>query len=284
MHRSVLEDAEFITWANEHVVLLVGHGRGSHGTIDVAKPAKGEPKKQCALYPGLTCEQHDQILKDTKGGGDDDKKPAPKKKDKDKDRDTPPAFPALKFDGIPASFVVTPDGKATDHKGDREPGACRTGLEAAQKAFDEHPIPASKLAAVRAAWADAEKVAKNGKPRPTLEALAKLEAAAGGALPQLWVARVKAKVDALDAKAVTRLADVRKGKDPEAVTKALEALRSEFDVPLASATPAVLAKLDEALGRAPAAAAEGDAPKGDAPGEPPAGEPSAGGEPPAPPK
>lgn len=256
MHRSVLEDAEFIAWANEHVVLLVGHGRGSHGTTDVAKPAKGEPKKQCALYPGLTCEQHDQVLKDTKGGGDDEKKPAAKKKDKD----APPAFPTLKFDGIPASFVVTPDGKATDHKADREPGACRGGLETAQQAFDAHPIPASRLPAVRAAWVEAEKIAKNGKPRPTLEALAKLEAAAGGALPQFWVTRVKAKVEALDAKAVTRLADLRKGKDPEAVTKAVEALRAEFDVPLTSATPAVLAKIDEALGREPAAAPAAEEP------------------------
>lgn len=250
MHRSVLEDEAFITWANENVVVLVGHARGSHGTVDVAKPAKGEPKKQCALYPGLACEQHDNALKDSTGKADDkDKKPAKKK-----DKDVAVAFPVLAFDGIPASFVVTPDGKAEPHKGDREPGACRTGLEAGQKAFDEHPIPASQLAAVKAAWAEVEKAAKASKWKATLEAVAKTEAVVGGALPKLWGERVKQKVDAIDAKATAKLADLKKLKDPAAATKAIEALRAELDVAVAAGPLPVMAQIDVALGREPTSA------------------------------
>jgi len=283
MHRSVLENEEFIAWANEHVVVLVGHGRGSHGTVDVVKPAKGEPKKQCALYPGLTCEQHDQVTKDSTGKDDarDDakpdgkaKKPAKKKeKAKDNEKDAPPAFPVLKFDGIPASFVVTPEGETEAHKSDREPGACRTRLEEGQKAFDEHPILASQWAAVKAAWTEVEKAAKATKGKATLEAVAATEAVVGGALPKVWAERVKAKVDAVDAKATAKLADLKKLKDPAAAQKAIEALRAELDVALAAGPLPVLARIDAALGREPAAAPPAAPPAADGPGEP-AGEPA----------
>ena len=44
MHRSVLEDKDFAEWAAENVIVLVGHPKGAHKSVDVAKPAKGEPK------------------------------------------------------------------------------------------------------------------------------------------------------------------------------------------------------------------------------------------------
>ena len=56
----MFEHAEFVTWANQNVVMLVGHPKGSHKSVDVAKPAKGEPNKTCSVYPGITCEEHER--------------------------------------------------------------------------------------------------------------------------------------------------------------------------------------------------------------------------------
>ena len=271
MHRSVLEDPEFVTWANENVVVVVAHAHGSHGMVDVAKPAKGDPKKQCSLYPGITCEQHDQVLKDArladpkddKGAKDDKpKKPSPKKKD------APPPPPQFKIEGIPASFVILPDLSTVDHKSDREPGSCRAFLEEQQKKADEHPIPASKWADVKAAFAEVEKAFKASKWRATLEAIAKTQAVVGGALPKSYVDRVKEKVDAIDAKVAARLADAKKLKDPAAAAKAATALKAEVDVTLASGPLPVVAAIDEFLGADATSAVKPDAKPA---GEPPAG-------------
>jgi hypothetical protein len=256
MHRSVLEDAEFAAWANENVVVMVGHSRGGHGTVDVSKPAKGEPKTQCSLYPGLTCDQHADVLDDAKEGGDrlkdvfpptgggksggDDAKPA-KKKDKKEKKDAPPPMPRVKFDGVPASFVIKPDGTTVDHKGARDPAGCRSFLEAEQKAFEENPIPASKLADVKAGFAEADKAMKLSKWKDALTAMAKAESAVGGKLPKPWAAKVAERAEAINAKAIAKLADAKRAKDP---AKFAKSLRDEFGVPLAAGPLPVVAELD----------------------------------------
>ena len=258
MHRSVLEDAEFAAWANENVVVVAAHARGSHGTVDVAKPAKGEPKKQCSLYPGLTCEQHDQAFKDARvGDGKDEKDDKDKaKKPAGKKKDAPPPLPRFKVDGIPASFVILPDLTTVEHKAHGEPGSCRSVLEEEQRKCEEHPIPASKWADVKAAWAEVEKTFKTSKWKATLEAIAKTEAVVGGALPKSYTARVKEKVDAIDAKIALRLADAKKLKDPAVAAKAATALKAEIDVALAAGPLPVAAAIDEFLGVAVAKPAD----------------------------
>src|SRR5262245_54267703 len=165
MHRSVLDDAEFITWANENAIILVPHPNKNHGTIDVAKPGKGEAKKQCALYPGITCEEHIQAFADAAEKKADekdakDKKPAKKEeKPKAKKGDAPDL---VRFDvtGFPSSFLIMPDGRFEKHGGDRQPASCKEGITAFQSKFDEHPIPFSRLADVRKAKDDLEKAMK----------------------------------------------------------------------------------------------------------------------------
>ena len=98
MHRSVLEDKEFAEWASENVIVLVGHPKGSHPSVDVAKPAKGEAKSQCSMYPGITCAEHEKIFADliAKPAAKDDKTkpPAPKAKPK---KDEAPALPKVEM-------------------------------------------------------------------------------------------------------------------------------------------------------------------------------------------
>src|SRR5438552_3209853 len=109
MHRSVLENADFMAWANENVVLVVGHDGSKHksaksektGDKDGKDDAKdgGDAGKEgadsslgekpaggaasCSLYPGLTCEEHEKLVEDAKSG-----------------------TPALSFSGWPTSFMI----------------------------------------------------------------------------------------------------------------------------------------------------------------------------------
>jgi hypothetical protein len=258
MHRSVLEDAEFGAWAAENVVVVVGHPKGSHKSADVAKPAKGEPKKQCSLYPGIACEDHEKAFVDLTGkepGGDKDKDKAPPKKKKDGEA----ALPHVDMKGFPSSFVISPDGTIVKHGADRKPDTCRSFLEEQQKKFDENPIPASKAADVKKAVADAEKAAKAGSWKAALAAIGVADARLEGKLPKALAERVKGWLEAANAKAVARFAEAKAAKDVAAQTKAVKALREEFGRPLACGTLPVVADLDAWLaehGSTPASAPE----------------------------
>ena len=257
MHRSVLEDPEFVAWANEHVVVLVGHPPGSHKTVDVKKPKPGEPKTQCSLYPGLSCDDHEQAFEDAvepPKAGKDDKPPADGKAASDKPKAAKPkpkakgkselVLPKMSFDGVPASFVVPPEGTPELFKADREPKACREGLEAAQKALDEHPVLRSRWKAYEKAFADAEKAQKDGKVKVCLLALGKIDADAKDGLAKPVAERLKAVLDAIQAKVAPKVASATAGSGAPAVkAKALLALRAELDVPLSTPLPA-LAEID----------------------------------------
>ena len=254
MHRSVLDDPDFIAWANENVVVLVAHKPTSHKKLEVSKPAKGEPKSQCSVYPGITCDEHDQIFRDLvkepAPKDDKDKKPAPKaKKGEPKD-----ALPKVDMAGFPSSFLISPSGTIEKHGADRQPASCKDGILAFQTKFDENPIPVSKWDEVKGAWGEAEKAFPSGKWKATLDALAKMEAAAGGKLPKAWLAKEKERLDAVNGKVAVRFAEIKKGKGADAVKKAVKALHDDVAVTLAAGPLAVVAELDAFLsgGAAPA--------------------------------
>ncbi len=144
--------------------------------------------------------------------------------------------------------MIFPDGKFEKLGGDREPASCRAALEEQQKKADEHPLSAAKFVEVKASWAEVEKAFKASKWKATLEAIAKTEAVVGGTLPNAFVGHVKEKVDAIDAKIASRLADAKKLKDPAAATKVVTALKGEIDVKLAAGPLPVAAAIDEFLG------------------------------------
>ena len=256
MHRSVLEDAEFIAWASDNVVVLVAHKPTSHKKFDVAKPAKGEPKSVCSVYPGMTCDEHNQIFKDlvkepaTKD--EKDKKPTAKKKAEAKD-----ALPLVDMAGFPSSFLISPSGTIEKHGGDRAPASCRSGIEAFQAKYDENPVPVSKWDDVKAAFGDAEKAFTSSKWKAALDALVKMEAAVGGKLPKAWVEKEKAKIDAINAKVVARFAEIKRGKDADAVKTAVKALHDDVAVTLAAGALPVVADLDAFLAGGPAPAPGG---------------------------
>src|SRR5262245_18654358 len=187
MHRSVLENAEFITWASENAIILVPHPDKNHGSVDVAKPAKGEPKKQCSLYPGLSCDEHVSAYADAAEPtadekGDKDKKPA--KADKPKKKGDVPDLVRFEVKGFPVSYLLSPDGQFEVHKADREPAPCKDGILAFQAKFDEHPIPFSKLADVRKSKDALEKSMKASNWKAAYAALVAVDKALDGKLPK----------------------------------------------------------------------------------------------------
>ena len=245
MHRSVLEDGEFAQWAAENVIVLVGHPKGAHKSVDVAKPAKGEPKSQCSLYPGIACADHEQIFADATGkalgGAKDDKAKAPPKAKAKKDEG--PALPRLEVKGFPTSFVIGPDGTFEVHGADRKPDSCKDRLLELQKKYEENPVPLSKWEVYKAAFSDGDKAWKDGKTKPALVAYAKIEVDSAK-LAKVVAARLKAKLDAIQAKAADRFAAIQKATGEAAVkAKSVKALRAELDVTLVTPLP-VVAEID----------------------------------------
>ena len=240
MHRSVLEDVEFAKWAAENVIVLVGHPKGAHKSEDVAKPAKGEPKTQCSLYPGITCADHEQIFADATGKalpGAKDEKAKPAKKAK---KDDGPALPKLEVKGFPASFVIGPDGTFETHGADRQPESCKNRLLELQKKYEENPVPLSKWGVYKAAFADGDKAWKDSRTKPALLAFAKIEADSAK-LAKVVAEKLKTRLDAIDAKAAARFAALEKASgEPATKVKSVRAIRAELDVamvtPLATMT------------------------------------------------
>lgn len=251
----MFEDPEFISWANENVVLLVGHPKAGHKSVDVAKPAKGEPKSQCTLYPGISCDDHDAIFKEAAlvagGGGDKDKdKPAPKPKKGEPKL----VLPKMEVKGFPSSYMLTPDGKLEKHEADRATASCRDKLVEFQKAFDEHPIPFSKFADVKKAVDEAEAALKAGRLKACLDACVKADRELAGQFPKAMAEAWNARLEALNKKVAAKFAEAKKAKDPAAVAKAVQALRDEFGAALTAGPLPAIADFDAFLGTAPAPA------------------------------
>jgi len=254
MHRSVLEDQEFADWATENVVVLIAQPKGTHRPVDVAKPAKGEPKSQCPLYPGMTCEEHERAFAEFAKEGDDEKD-KDKGKKKPSKKETASALPHAKISAFPSSFLISPDGSLEECGRWSEPKAWIDKVGEAQKKLDEHPIVASKLADVKKAVADAEKASKGNQWKAALAALSKVDEALPSGWPKALTERVKPWLDAGNAKALARLAEAKKAKDEAAQVKAVKAVRDEFGQALAAGALPAIADIDAWLSEHGAAAA-----------------------------
>ncbi len=55
----MLENKKFVAWANENLIVVVGHTQADHPTE--ITDDKGKKTPGCPLYVGMTCEQHRAI-------------------------------------------------------------------------------------------------------------------------------------------------------------------------------------------------------------------------------
>ena len=259
----MLENSEFIAWANENVVMVVGHQGTGHGAYaakkggEEAKPADPKPEdpkaddpkpegdasseggtpeakpageKECTIYPGITCAEHEKIHEDAKTGS-----------------------PSVEFQGWPSSFMVGPDGTVEKHTRDRVTKDCIDDLLDFQKKF-KVKISWKKWNAHLDALAAGEKAAEEGRFKAAFAAYASIEKE-GKKLSSLQLA-LPAKVEALNARVTDAFAKTRDASDdPAEKVKAIRALRGEVSAKLLKACLPVLAEIDAWLKANPAPAA-----------------------------
>ena len=238
----MLDNEDFIKWANENVVVVVGH-RGGAGGKEQHKPAEekdaktGDTKSVCPLYPGLTCAEHEKIRDDAGTGGKDG---------------------LAKIDvpsGHPNSWMVGPDGTVEKVEKQSPSKEVMEALIAYQKTYAEKPVLAKKYAEYLKAFADGDKALEEGKFKAALAALLKVDKDAKKLTAGL-VEKVKAKEEALNGKVAERFASLKDGDgDAAAKLKAVKALRSEVAAKLSTGALAVTAEIDAWVKEAAAAAA-----------------------------
>jgi hypothetical protein len=228
----VLEDDDFIAWANENVVVVLGHDgatgdKEQHKPVEVTDPKTKEKKEVCPLYDGLTCEEHKAIRRevaDPKGGVGKIDVPS----------------------GFPNTWMVGPDGVVERIEGEDQVLAknVQERLVAFQKKYDGKPLPWKKYDAHRKSIADGDKALEEGKWKAALAAYGKVDADAKK-LPKGLLERLQAKVAGANEKVAARFAEIRDGDDdPAAKVKAVKALRAEVGAKFSTGPLAVVAELD----------------------------------------
>jgi hypothetical protein len=240
-HRSVLEAKDFVEWANENVVLVVGHdgatgGKEKHKPLEVKE--KEGTKEACPRYPGLTCAEHEAMRADVAKGVDGfgGKIEVPS--------------------GFPNSWMVGPDGtvEAMDKSKSVVAKGCQECLVEFQKKFEGKPLTAKKHGDYRKHLADGDKAADEGKWKAALASYAKVDADAKK-LPKALLEKVASRAEALNGKVADAFAKVKEGDgDAAAKLKAVRALRSEVGAKLSTGPLACAADLDAWIKEAAAAA------------------------------
>jgi hypothetical protein len=226
----VLENEEFVAWANENVVIVLGHDGATgdnkqHEAKEVEDPKTKEKKKVCPLYDGLTCEEHKAIRQDVA-------------KDGWGKIDVP--------SGFPNTWMVGPDGKVERIEGDDQQVAknVQDALVDFQKKYEGKPLTWKKYEAYRKSFADGDKALGEEKWKAALAAYAKVDADAKK-LPAGMAEKVAAKTKDLNDKVAAKFEEVKAGEaDAVAKAKAVKALRAEVGAKLSTGPLPVVADLD----------------------------------------
>jgi hypothetical protein len=243
----VLENDDFIAWANENCVCAVGHD-GAVGGKEDHKPAKEvDPKTKaereiCPSYAGLTCEEHRAIAHEC--------------------RSVPEGQGRIgESQGVPNHWVVYPDGKVEgiENKDAALPKTLIEVLTADQKKIDGKPIPMKKWDVYRKAFDDGDKAAADGKWKASLAAYAKVDADAKK-LSKGILEKLEAKAKDLSDKVAAKFAELKDGEGDDATKlKAVKALRAEVGAKLSSGPLACVADLDTWIKETTAAVASASA-------------------------
>ena len=252
MHRSVLEDEDFIAWANENIVILVGNGNGTGthktGKDDEGKDGKGKDDKKgiprpegegeepgakpeedskpeeptagpaadvdCTYYPGLKCAEHVKALQDVR-----------------KPPEGAPEVPEWK--GIPATFLIGPDGTVEECQEDRAPSSLQNAVEDLQKKLKLKTVSFKKYEGYLKAIDEGDAAVEAGKWKAALTAYTKVDKDTKK-LPGL-AARLGKRLETMNAKVVEAFGKAKEEADAAAKLKAVKALRAEVGAKLANA-------------------------------------------------
>lgn len=210
----MLEKDDFVAWANENVLVVVGHSEAAHAFDEVEEG--GEKVKRCKLYPGLTCAQHEQVSRDAHAGEG--------------------GLPRIESkSGVPNSWLVSPSGEVREIDGadQQSPSKIIAASEAFQKEVGKH-LTRKKYEALREDLAKGDAKAQEGAFKDALAAYGKVEKDLKK-LPEGMASAVQERLDALDAKVREALDAIKAGdEDPAAKTKAARELERQVSTRLKS--------------------------------------------------
>ena len=206
-HRSVLENKKFVEWANENIVVVVGHTEKEHPAE--IEDDKGKKTPGCPLYKGLTCEQHRALPGEC--------------------RNPPEGLPKLESTNLmPNSWVVLPDGTVTQVESavQQNPGKIEELVAGLQKEIGKH-LTYKKYSKYLAQFEASDAALAEGKLKDAIKALQKVEKDTKK-LPDGMKAEVDRRVEALDKAAEAKFDELKDGEGEDAAKiKAANKLKNE---------------------------------------------------------
>ncbi|MHC5010875.1 MAG: hypothetical protein ACYTG6_08000 [Planctomycetota bacterium] len=211
----MLENDKFIKWANENILVVVGHTQADHEFEEV-ESEEGESVKQCLLYPGLTCDQHEAMARDPRSESGD--------------------LPTIEHkSGVPNSWLVSPTGEVReiDPQDQQQYKAIIELVEAWQDELGNH-LTLSKYEKYRELLAEGDAAIEAADWKAALKAYAKVERDARK-LTEALLANLTARIEQLDAAIRESMEAIRdSGEDVAEQLKAARALDRQIAVRLKS--------------------------------------------------
>lgn len=221
----MLENEKFVEWANENVIVVVGHTETEHPTE--VEDEKGKKSPGCPMYLGLTCEQHRAITGECLNPGE--------------------GLPKIEVgNGMPNSWLVGPDGvvEAIAPVEQQVSGKIQELIEAIQKKAGK-VVPFKKYETVLKGFDDGDKAIEAGDLKAALVAYGKVakEAAKMG---ETVNQRLDKKLDLVNVKAEEAYLVVKESdKDATAKWKAMTELRAKVAAKVGTKSLPVLAEIDQ---------------------------------------
>lgn len=231
----MLENEDFVKYANESIVCVVGHNDTGHEAE--VEDAKGNKSPGCALYPGLQCKQHQSIMGEVGR--------------------PPEGMPRIELpNGVPNSWLVAPDGtvEPIDPADQQSAGKVQELCEALQKKAGK-AIGWKDYGKLQEAFESAAKAVEGGDWKAAITACQAVEKRAAKMPPSVGE-RLAKQVEELNAK-VAEAFEAAKG-EPDAVQRDrdMKALRAKVSAKIGPKALPVVAEIDAWLKANPVAPAK----------------------------
>jgi hypothetical protein len=214
MYGAVFRNADFVTWANEHVVAFVAHNEMLHDQAEAAGP-DGEKRKLCSLYPGLRCRDHVDAAVDIEHARGEGLVKIP--------------FVEL----CPNTWLVSPTGEVSQVKEEEQfvASKVRARVEALQKTLGE-AVPPKGFATLKYALALADEAIDAGRRKEALGHLVALTVLAPKTPHASLVALIKERLARVEEDVLYDFEEARDDKklSVEAKRERITALRASVDV------------------------------------------------------
>jgi hypothetical protein len=219
----VLDNEDFVKFANESIICVVGHNDPNHPTE--TEDEKGKKTPGCPLYPGLTCEEHRAINQQVSN--------------------PPTGCPKIELpNGVPNSWLVAPDGTVEQipSADQQSAGKVQELAEALQKKAGKS-IGWKDYSKISEAFEAGAKAIEESDFKAALSAYAQIDKKAAK-MPASVGERLTKQVEALNAKIAEAFEALKAVEDPVQRDKDVKALKSKVMTKLSGKALPVLADID----------------------------------------